>query len=327
MGKTALQIAREVDKLLDAKQEAKFKALAGIERLLFVKLVSELKSQLTEDNGRITSRLGSVSLSKAIDGIFTIVTKQQLGPFAKAMAGDMAGIVDMSARYYKALKIPKKGSFDEINAAVDARMRKRMGIGSKGDVQLGGFLSQAFQNQRSRDEVNSLVAKAVAGGIPMRDLERQLRVKITGTKRSAGVLEKHLTGFVLDAYQIADSVTNNGFAERLGLKYFIYSGGLIETSRAFCRKRNNKVFTTEEATDPTNGWATDPTLPRTKEEADSGVVTDYAPLEDRGRWRCRHRLLYIPYEEAVRRRPDLAKPGDEPKKVDRPEPQAMRWWW
>jgi predicted ABC-type ATPase len=320
MKKQALDAAKSVDALLNRRQEAKFRQLRGIERLLFVRLVNELKGQLSEQNGRITSQKGSVALSKAIDAVFVAVTKQRLGDFAQGMADDMGTMLDMNARYYKALVKPKKDPFDQITKSVDAKMRKRMGIGSKGDVQLGGFLSEAFQTQTARNEVNQLVSKAVAGGIPMRQLENQLRVRIKGTREAAGVLEKNLTGFVLDAYQIADSATNVEFADKLGLKFFIYSGGLIETSREFCRKRNNKVFTIEEATNTSNGWATDPTLPRTKEERESGVLTGYQPLEDRGRWRCRHRLLFIPYEEAVRRRPDLAKAGDEPKTVNRPEP-------
>ena len=182
-------------------------------------------------------------------------------------------------------------------------MRKRLGIDEEWKPVRRGFLDDLVSNRAARDEVKKLVAKGVAGGIPMRKLEKALKVQIQGTKNTAGVLEKNIGGFVLDAYQVADRVASNEFAKRLGLRYFIYSGGLIETSRPFCRKRNRKVFTTEEAM---RDWPRDSTLPRTKAEKEAGgPPADYNPLEDCGRWNCRHRIMYISEQDAIRMRPDL----------------------
>ena len=120
---------------------------------------------------------------------------------------------------------------------------------------------------------------------------------------SVWMLEMNISSFVLDAYQVTERVASNEFAKRLGLRYFIYSGGLIETSRPFCRKRNNKVFTTEEAE---RDWPKDSTLPRTKAEKEAGgPPDDYSPLEDCGRWNCRHRIMYIDEQAAFVLRPDL----------------------
>lgn len=182
-------------------------------------------------------------------------------------------------------------------------MRKRLGIDEEWKPMRKGFLDDLVRNRAARDEVKKLVAKGVSGGIPMHKLEKALRVKVQGTKNTAGVLEKSIGGFVLDAYQVADRVTAREFATRLGLRYFIYSGGLIETSRPFCRKRNNKVFTTEEAE---RDWPKDSTLPRTKAEKEAGgPPADYSPLEDCGRWNCRHRIMYIDEQAAFVLRPEL----------------------
>lgn len=296
-----LRLGKKVDKLLDGQQKARFRELAGIEKLLFTKLFAELSSGLEESNGRITSRRGFVSLSKAIDSIFDAVEKAQMKAMARGVVGDMREMLAASSEYYGGLQVLNKTSFLGVKSNVDATMRKRLGIGKGKEVKKNGYLDQLFRAGAARDDVKKMVAKAVAAGIPMRQLEKQLQVKVQGTRSNAGVLEKHIGGFVLDAYQVADSIANNEFGKQLGLKYFVYSGGLIETSRAFCRKRNNKVFTTKEA----EGWKNDPTLPRSKAERDSGVVTDYIPLEDRGRWRCRHRLLYISDQMAFRLRPEL----------------------
>ena len=296
-------LAKQADKLLDDRQKARLRQLNGIERLLFMKLIGELKGSLEEKDGRITSKRGFVSLGKAIDAIFDAIDKQEIGKLGTNTAKDLRKVITFNARYYDDLKLASTGNFKAITEAVDAAMGKRLGITKDDDLQPKGYLDQLFKTTAARDEVKKMVHKSVAAGIPMRALEKQLRVKVAGTKNTAGVLEKHIGGFVLDAYQQADSLTNDEFAKRLDLRYFIYSGGLIETSREFCRKRNAKVYSTDE----TKEWVNDPTLPRTKAEQESGVVTDYVPTVDRGRWRCRHRLLYISEEQARQRRPDLFK--------------------
>lgn len=304
MKKSAYEIIGKTNRYLDQRQRARLKDMGALERLLVVRLISELTHDLEEgDDGRIRSRRGSVTIGRSIDGIFDAVEKEGLPNLLAKMVGDMRGTLDFNAKYYQKLTSPKPDNYADIRKAVDAVMRRRLGLDPEYKVNPKGYLGELGRNKKAREEVKKLVAKAVAAGIPMAKLKKALAVKVAGTKKTPGVIERNLGGFVLDAYQVADAVTNREFAKRLDLKYFIYSGGLIETSREFCRKRNGKVFTTEEA----EKWDEDATLPKTKEERDSGVVSDYNPLEDRGRWNCRHRILYIPEEEAFRRRPELNK--------------------
>lgn len=309
MIKQLLSAGKRGDKLLNEAQKKRLRELNAIERVLFEKVWKGMLEELSVDGGRITSKKGFVSLAKAIDAIFDAVESEHLGEFASNTAKDMQTVLTANTEQFKPLAPGK--DIKAIRATVDGVMRKRLGIDADNGVVKRGYLDELVRNRAARDEVKKMVAKAVSGGVPMKKLERALKLKVQGTKNTSGVLERNIGGFVLDTYQIADAVTSNQFAQRLGLKYFIYSGGLIETSRAFCRKRNNKVFTTEEAAK----WGDDATLPRTKAEKDQGgAPDDYVPLEDRGRWNCRHRILYIPEEEAFRLRPDLRPSGEKVKK-------------
>jgi predicted ABC-type ATPase len=301
------KLSAKADRLLDSRQKARFKDLSAIEKVLVARLIQELSQQLEEKDKRITSRKGFVSLAKAIDSIFDEVEKKHLRPMSKDVVKDLQDVVDFGAQFYQAQKV-KGGQFDAIHKEVDREMRRRMGINDKGSIQQASYLDELFRTDPARDEVKKMVAKSVSAGIPMRALEKKLRVMVAGTDAAAGVLERRIGGFVLDAYQAADSITNNAFGKRLGMKSFVYSGGLIETSREFCRKRNNKTFTTEEAKE----WEKDPTLPRTKAEKDSGVITDYDPLVDRGRWNCRHRILYISDSLAQATTKDAPQPSSQP---------------
>lgn len=314
------RLARKGDALLDAHQRARLEELNGIERLIFTKLTIQLAQMLEETNGRITSRFGFVSISKAIDEIFDAIQARQLGRMTQNIAGDMRSVMDFNAAYYR-VAAGRGTDLEAVNKAVEARLRKRLGIDVKGGVMNRGYLDGLFPTEASRNEVKALVQKSIAGGIPQKQLTKALATMITGTTQSAGVLEKNIGGAVMGAYRLADSVTNNEFGERLGMKHGIYSGGLIETSRAFCIAKNGKVFTVEEAQ---RDWPVDPLLPRTTAEREaygpSGAPPSYVPLEDLGRWegkseRCRHRFLYISDEEAKRRLAEQNKP-----KPTEPEP-------
>lgn len=293
---------KTADELLNDSQKARLRQLHGIEKILFLKLLSELNKGLEESDGRITSKKGFVSLGKAVDSIFDTIEKKPFDSLARNTIRDLASVVSMNAKYYKELKVVQGGRFGEIQKAVQNAINRRLGIDENKDVRTNGYLDQLYATSTARDEIKNLVSKSVTAGVPMRTLEKALRVAIRGTKDAPGVLERTVGGFVLDTYQQADALTNQEFSNRLGLKYFIYSGGLIETSREFCRKRNNKVFTTEESED----WGNDSTLPKTKAEQEAGgKPAGYIPLVDRGRWNCRHRILYISEQMAFARRPDL----------------------
>lgn len=293
-------LGRDGDRLLNDRQEARFKQLNAIERVLFARMLKDLQDEIKESGGRITSSKVFVSLSRTIDKVFDAIDAEHMGAFVANTIGDTRALLNGNASYFEAFAPSKRVA--AIKKSVDEAMRKRLGIDKDGKAAAGGYLDSLFSNAEARTDVKKMVAKMVAAGRPMKDLERSLRIKLVGTKNTAGVLESHIGGFVLDAHQIADSITNHQFAVSLGMdKYFIYSGGLIETSRAFCRKRNNKVFTAKEA----ETWKNDPTLPRTKAERESGVITDYVPTEDRGRWRCRHRIMWITEQMAFSMRPEL----------------------
>ena len=312
----AERLAKKADALLDDQQTARMKQLNGIERLLFQKLIVELAGLLEENNGRISSRKGFVSIGNAIDAIFDKIATAQIGKMAGNIAADMRDVLTFNANYYRVIAV-NQPKFDKVKEAVDSRMRRRLGIDPEDGIVRRGYLDGLFPTEASRNEVKALVQKSVSAGIPMRKLTKALSNKIVGTPNAAGVLEKNIGGFVLGAYRLADSVTNNEFGERLGLGYGIYSGGLIETSREFCKAKNGKVFSVEEAN---RDWPVDPLLPRTKAEKEAGANSappGYVPLEDMGRWegtseRCRHRFLRISNEEAYRRRPDL-RPKEKPK--------------
>lgn len=296
-----LSLFRRASKDLDASQRAQIRRLRGIERTLFEEIVKALVDELMTQDGRITSRRGEVSLSQAIDRIFNALDRGPVNEFAKASLSDLGSILKNNVAYNKGLYEGTPGKFKDIEQKVRATMRKRLGITDSGTMKGGGFLDRLFTSEPVRQEVKRIVASGVSAGIPVSKLTKQLDVAINGTQDVDGAMTRYYRGFVFDTYQQFDRATNDLFAVRLDLSFFIYEGGLIETSREFCEKRNGKVFTVKEAN---RDWPRDKSLPRTTKENQSGVLVDYVPTQDMGRWNCRHRTRYISEQMARRLAPE-----------------------
>jgi len=125
------------------------------------------------------------------------------------------------------------------------------------------------------EQVQDVVGAMVTGNTETR---------IAVTYDDPGALSSYWQNYAYDAYSQVREVDNLHFKEEIGLKHFVYQGGLIKTSRDFCIKKNGKAF--KEA-DAVRDWPKDPDL------IDKAHVATYRPIIDRGRYNCRHFLMWI----------------------------------
>ena len=288
---------RELDRLfLSASNDIDIRQRARIREL------RRIVDTLVEQDGVITTRKGSASINKLIDVAFGVIERTNLKAFRQNSLADLTSILGSAGKYYQA---QTSKQLNKVTARANAAIQRRLGIDPKtGDPLDGGTFDNFFDQPSIRTEVKQAVSRAITSKKPMPQLLKQIRTSVEGTTNVDGVFSKAFKNLVLDTYQQTDRAINKEYADRLVLDTFIYAGGLIETSREFCKKRNNQVFTEEEAAK----WKDDPTLPRTKKEKDSGVLAGYDPLIDIGRWNCRHRLRYISKELAKELKGEQAAP-------------------
>lgn len=297
------QLFRRAGRDIDDRQRTRIRELKGLERALFEELVKKLVDVLDTTQGVIKSRRGTASINTLVDQVFNALDRSGIRTFATNSILDLTAILQGTDSYYRGMfeQMAQK-RFRSIQKAVNARVRKRIGIGPRGERIEGGYLDSLFTSEAMRNEVKQVVSKSVIAGQPMNKLIRQLEITIKGTREVDGTLSRYFRGYVLDTYQQFDRATNDEYAKRLELDTFIYQGGLIETSRKFCIDRDNKVFTKDEA----EKWRRSCDLPRKKTDPKCpNPVIDYQPTEDLGRWNCRHRTRYVSRELAVQLRPDL----------------------
>lgn len=293
---------------LDAMQRARIRELQGIERQLFEGLVSKLTEALDMGGGKITTRKGSASINRLVDEVFRAMERGGLKTFYQTSLQDLFRILGNNEAYNAALfaTISAAGDkrFKAMRGEVDRIMRKRIGIDAKGKTIGGGYFDSLLQGvgRTARTEVQQVINAGVSSGTPIGKLMRQIEITVKGTQVNPGTLSKALQPHIFDTYQQFDRASNDTYAKKLGLDAFVYQGGLIETSRDFCIKKNGKVFTKKEAE---RDWPKDPTLPRKTVEKNSGVLQGYNPTVDLGRWNCRHRTRFISRALAEELRPDL----------------------
>jgi hypothetical protein len=297
------QLFKRTGRDLDESQRARIRQLKGLERVLFEELVKKLVDSLDTAQGSIKTRRGSASINQLVDQVFNALDRSGLKDFGNRSITDLNFLLQSTSEYYRGMYAKMSAKrFKDIQSKVNATMRKRLGLGPKGERIEGGYLDLLFNSEEMRTTVKQAVSNGVTSGAPMGKLIQQLERTIVSKKGVDGALMTHFRGYIFDTYQAFDRSTNTEYAIKLELDTFIYQGGLIETSRKFCKDRDNKVFTKKEAEE----WRKSCDLPRKKSDPKCpGAVIDYNPVVDLGRFNCRHRTRFISRELAEQLRPDL----------------------
>jgi len=95
------------------------------------------------------------------------------------------------------------------------------------------------------------LSNAVSGGGTRKDLVEVFNLLINGDAETVGRLERATRQIVSDTFALSDRAVTNTVADQLGLVWYLYAGGLIDTTRPFCKARNGKYFRKSEV----QSWA------------------------------------------------------------------------
>ena len=176
-----------------------------------------------------------------------------------------------------------------------ALIRARIGLDEKGRILKGGYLDRLAAAPEARQKILDYVVNSMASRKGPKAFVSGLKELVQGGAKSEGVITKHWEGAAFDSYNQLREISNLHMANELELNYFVYTGGVIDSTRRFCEKRNRKVFSRAE----TVNWKNDPDL------IDQATKDTYNPLVDRGRYNCRHFIMWISDERAKELRPDI----------------------
>ncbi|OGX80823.1 hypothetical protein BEN47_06085 [Hymenobacter lapidarius] len=226
-------------------------------------------------------------------------------PLAVAYAQSLLLLPALQLDYFAALGLT---NYRQLRAPLTGLLETRLGITAAGVPVPGGYLSTLVGDTTAQRELLRYAYQAQATGVGLGAYRQGLETLVTGGNGATGLMER-LYKEANDTYNEADRTLQHVAAEELGLSAYLYQGGLIKSSRAFCKVRNGRVFLRSEiarfgtSADAYGGY-------RNKAAGEfDGRPDPYEPLVQAGGYSCRHTFHAISNSIALSRRPDLMEDG------------------
>ncbi len=263
------------------------KKVRRVEASIYRGLIADVVPALKIEEGRIKNTLNNLAKANLIERVFDEVGRDEVNDLVKDYAAYLIEISGKNAEYYYSIGIDKA----KVDAIADSvgLIRRVIGIGEDGKLLQGGYLYRLASAETVREQVKQYVLTSIASGQSLKQFQSGLKGLVQSTDEVDGVLLSYWNNYAYDQFSRVREINNLHFKDEIGLKYFVYQGGLIRTSRKFCIKKNGKVFSEEEAI---RDWPKDPDL------IDKAHLSTYNPIIDRGRHNCRHFLMWISNEMA-----------------------------
>ncbi len=204
--------------------------------------------------------------------------------------------------------------FETVKQRVESYYVERFGITAEGKIVSNGLFDLFSQDTTVRRQIQQFAYAQKASGIGLDKFKKSLRTFVEGvdteTSSARGIFKRHYDVVAYDTYQQADRVAQQAFSAGLGMTAFLYLGGLIESTRPFCKVRNGKCFLLAEikkmgtSQDSYGGYSNKAT------GYFAGKSNPYDPFTNAGGWSCRHTWSAISDGEALRRRGDVVQGKD-----------------
>lgn len=234
------------------------------------------KLELT-DGGRVRNTLHNKRLLANIDRVFEQFGRTIGVELARTIAQGVQAVVNFNGEYYRVMTT--RAQTLPISQKVKEFVQAWLGLTEKGAVKPNGYLDTLVKDTTVRNYVKDFALRSVIGQQGWQQSKQQLQTIITGNKERTGRLSQYYRNFVYDTYSQVDRATGEVYAEGLGFNFAVYEGGIIKTTRKFCRERNGKVFHRSEIE---------------KFNPPTAKPPNYNPFTDLGGYGCRHHLNWIP---------------------------------
>lgn len=272
-----------------------------------------------DENGRIENSAYNQNLLLTVDKFYAGFAKENNVLVLESLLNGVDQVLNFNKGYYSALSPETK--LTEIDNRAVKNVRNWLGIdGDK--AKANGYLDTLISNDTVRNQIKDFSVRAVYGRKGWDQLKKETSDFIQGKdKESLGAFQKYYRNYTYDLISQVDRATAQTYANDLKFEFAIYEGGLIDTSRPFCKERNGQVFHISEIL---------------KFDPPTAKPPNYDPLTDCGGYGCRHHYNWIPDALAVMMRPDAQKfidarsgkkpepaseqkPAEKPKEVEAPK--------
>lgn len=272
---------------IDAMIAALDRNVTNASASLLNSLISNFVDQLNTEKGVILNDTQNRNLVSIIDKLYREFNEKENLRLIAGMAGNISEINALNSEHFKQMYAKP---IEPVQKTVEGIVNNRFGIKTDGTLYRDGYMMGLLNDSTIRMSIKDFANKAINTSTGWNDFRNKLGEYIQGNEDKLGIFKRFYRNYAYDVYSQVDRLNGFQYAERLQLNYAIYEGGLIETSRQFCKDRNGKVFSREEIM---------------KWDLLEAKPPNYDPITDLGGYGCRHYLTWISDTMAFALRPDL----------------------
>lgn len=254
---------------------------------------------------RLLARLNDIHAAPGLlPALLQEYANATLVPLAYTYGQAMLHLPALNVSYFEALDV---AGYQQLRAPLTEFLMARLGVDASGAIVPGGYLDLMAGNTAVSQQVLRYAYSAQASGLGLEAYRVGLKSLALGGNKPAEGIVGALYREASDDFNRNDRALQAISAERLGLQAYLYQGGLIDTSRPFCKVRNGKVFVDFEVrrfgtkADTYGGYS------NKQQGKFSGKSDPYDPFTDCGGYGCRHGLHALPNVTAMRLRADLGE--------------------
>jgi hypothetical protein len=269
---TPEEFAQEIERLIQSAVDQMDMAVDAAQVDAIESLVDETANLGLDSAGNIKPNVGNLNKRASIQNkLNRILFGGQFKKGLSAVTAIMRKIASTITKYLKqfpGFKRPK--SFDAILAsAIDSV------IAALGESGIGATVTA---------QVDELIRSAIVGGNSIQSLRKAMRDYFKN--RGLGQVGRiNANTLISDAMTSLHGAMMKQEAGRLGMKWFKYQGGLIDTTRSFCRARNGHYFHQKEI----ESWAS------LEWDGKNPSTTSATIFLWKGGYNCRHFLIPVVY--------------------------------
>ena len=268
-----------MDDLIDRLVNRLFRSTSLLGKVLYNSLLGYFIDSLDTKDDKIKYTAKNINVINSLDRTINKKLAPNIDKVKKEAYNGLKSVVGATFRQtFKAA--PSKSEFETQKILDEVLKHAGTTIDSRVDLKL----VYAELKEVALSEMSSY------DGISLRELRRNLETRIV----DKDIVNKYFSRWTNDIYSQYQRVAANEVRKNLGLRFAVYSGGVISTTRSWCKKHNRKVFHESEI----EAW-------RNKNWAGKRKGSGYNPFYDCGDYNCRHRWDWISDELAFAKRPEL----------------------
>lgn len=303
----AIKKANQRDKLINGLDTSLESLVKEYQAKLLSSVDGVIDELVTDADDRLVNNTANTSAIGRLDRALDRSDAAAKEAVINKLVSGFADVVSFNGAYFQGIE-PE--DIKPVSMSVLGEVKNWLGITKNNGLRKNGYLDTLVRSSVLKNEIKQRTVSAVISGQGWQETKRNLSEFIQGNKDRLGAMQRYYRNFTYDVFAQVDRKAGEDFGNKLGYQFAIYAGGLIETSRKFCREHNGNVYHISEIE---------------KFKPREAIPPNYDPVADLGGYGCRHSLNWIPDSLAVRLRPDAAKfikderpqPGqqDPPKKA------------